>query len=188
MPDAVASRPQPMRSRWCHRCRVQNGAAGAATTAVVPISRYLSSVGQDITQTPFTTLPLADLPIALEKGAVSAAWLNAPAQAPIEAGGLGELVAALRPGVRGIFNLAGPPPLPLSVKVRPIRPPGRHTRTSSAAAGARLAASVSTMMRSAGLPSRRTISAIPRRIKEAKRNKYGGSVSGSTFPESPQPS
>lgn len=82
--------------------------AGATSTAVVPISRYLESVGQNIVDVPFSKIPIEDLPAALEDGVVNGVWLNAPAQVPIEEKGIAKHVAWYGPGEYGTGYSFGP--------------------------------------------------------------------------------
>jgi ABC-type nitrate/sulfonate/bicarbonate transport system substrate-binding protein len=60
---------------------------------VVPVGRYLESLGLTWDDVEFTKLPISDLATALELGSVDAAWLNSPAHLPFEEQGTATLVA-----------------------------------------------------------------------------------------------
>ena len=66
---------------------------GSAWLGVVPVKRYVESIGLDLNDVEFHKLPIADVATALQLGSVDAAWLNAPAHVPFEEQGSASLVA-----------------------------------------------------------------------------------------------
>lgn len=68
---------------------------GAGVTAIIPIKNYLASGGLTLQDVELISITLADLPAALESGAVDAAWLSSPAHLPFAASGSAERVVGL---------------------------------------------------------------------------------------------
>ena len=66
---------------------------GPAWLGVVPIERYLESIGMDWNDVEFQKLPISELGTALELGSVDAAWLNSPAHVTFEEQGSATLVS-----------------------------------------------------------------------------------------------
>lgn len=81
---------------------------GAATTAVVPISRYLGETGESITDVEFVQLPIEDLPFAVENGVVSSSWVNSPLHLAIEGKDVAERVVTYGPTEYGGGYVMGP--------------------------------------------------------------------------------
>ena len=68
---------------------------GAGVTAILPIIDYLASGGLTLADVDLQAITLADLPSALEAGAVDAAWLSSPAHLPFSTTGSATRVVGL---------------------------------------------------------------------------------------------
>jgi NitT/TauT family transport system substrate-binding protein len=68
---------------------------GAGVTAILPIIDYLASGGLTLADIDLQAITLADLPAALEAGAVDAAWLSSPAHLPFSTTGSATRVVGL---------------------------------------------------------------------------------------------
>ncbi len=82
--------------------------SGPAGMSVVPISRYLQSQGRSVSDVGFEKIDLADMPAALDAGAVDAAWVNAPVTTLLEETGKYERVIGYDDGEYGAAYLLGP--------------------------------------------------------------------------------
>lgn len=66
---------------------------GPAWLGIVPVGRYLESMGMDWNDVEFQKLPISELGTALELGSVDAAWLNSPAHLTFKEQGSASLLA-----------------------------------------------------------------------------------------------
>lgn len=82
--------------------------SGPAGMSIVPIERYLESVGKTVRDVAFEKVDLADMPAALEAGAVDAAWVNAPVTTLLEETGSYQRVIGYENGEFGAAYLMGP--------------------------------------------------------------------------------
>jgi NitT/TauT family transport system substrate-binding protein len=82
--------------------------SGPAGISIVPITRYLESVGKTVDQVAFEKVQLADMPAALDAGAVDAAWVNAPVTTLLEETGRYARVGGYEDGEYGAGYLFGP--------------------------------------------------------------------------------
>ncbi|MFN8170719.1 MAG: hypothetical protein U0R65_02510 [Candidatus Nanopelagicales bacterium] len=82
--------------------------SGPAGISVVPITRYLESVGKTVSDVAFEKVDLADMPAALDAGAVDAAWVNAPVTTMLEETGRYQRVVGYENGEYGAGYLMGP--------------------------------------------------------------------------------
>jgi len=69
--------------------------AGAGVFGIIPIQNYLAEGGLTLDDVTMMTISLADLPAALESGAVDAAWLSSPAHLPFSTSGSAKKVVGL---------------------------------------------------------------------------------------------
>lgn len=82
--------------------------AGPGSMYIVPIERYLESVGKTVEDVTFEKVELADMQLALENGAVDAAWVNAPVTTALDATGKYKRVVGYDDGEYGIGYFLGP--------------------------------------------------------------------------------
>lgn len=82
--------------------------SGPGNMYMVPIGRYLESVGKTIHDVTFEKVDLADMEIALENGAVDAAWVNAPATAAFASNDKYKRVIGYEDGEYGVAYYLGP--------------------------------------------------------------------------------
>ena len=82
--------------------------SGPSGIYVVPIKRYLESVGKTLSDVTFEQIALADMQTALEAGAVDAAWVNAPVTTLLDATGAYEKVVGYEDGEYGVAYFLGP--------------------------------------------------------------------------------
>ena len=82
--------------------------SGPAGISVVPIARYLESVGKGVGDVAFEKIDLADMPAALDAEAVDAAWVNAPVTTLLEETGKYARVVGYEDGEYGAAYLLGP--------------------------------------------------------------------------------
>ncbi len=82
--------------------------SGPSGVYVVPIKRYLESVGKTLANVTFEQIALADMQAALEAGAVDAAWVNAPVTTVLDATGSYKKVAGYEDGEYGVGYFLGP--------------------------------------------------------------------------------
>ncbi len=91
---------------WVHTDLADKGAAalkgkkiatsqGPGVVGIIPIENYLATAGLTLDDVTMETIPLADLPAALESGAVDAAWLSSPANLPFAQSGTAKKVVGL---------------------------------------------------------------------------------------------
>jgi len=78
-------------------------AAGPGTGTLLPMAKYLETGGVDITDVEVVTFATADAPLALESGAVDAAWLLSPAYKGVEEDGVAKFVQSQFPGQGGFY-------------------------------------------------------------------------------------
>lgn len=81
---------------------------GPGSMYIVPIERYLESVGKTIEDVAIERVELADMQLALENGAVDAAWVNAPVTNALDATGEYKRVIGYEDGEYGIGYFLGP--------------------------------------------------------------------------------
>ncbi len=82
--------------------------SGPSGIYIVPIKRYLESVGKTLSDVTFEQIALADMQAALEAGAVDAAWVNAPVTTVLDATGQYEKVVGYEDGEYGVGYFLGP--------------------------------------------------------------------------------